>query len=34
MRTFTFMGASAGHRLVAAAICIAALWLAVFWALS
>jgi hypothetical protein len=34
MRTFTFMGASAAHRLLVAAACIAFLWLAVYWALA
>lgn len=34
MRTFTFMGASVGHRLAVAAGCIALLWFAVFWALA
>lgn len=34
MRTFTFMGASVGHRLAIAAVCIAGLWLAVYWALA
>lgn len=34
MKSLTFMGASATHRLLVAAACIVVLWFAVFWALA
>lgn len=34
MKSLTFMGASATHRLLIAAACIVVLWFAVFWALA